>query len=85
MVVTVMKTTFAKVKPKQIFYRDYKIFNDSRFKDDLKMHHKIFLVVEYRSASAKKSGKSRGKIKEPWQVLQQCRGKFPGLLFRINV
>ena len=38
MVVTVMKTTFPKVKPKQIFYRDYKRFNDSMFKDDLKMH-----------------------------------------------
>ena len=29
-----MKTTFAKAKPKEILYRSYKHFDNSRFGDD---------------------------------------------------
>ena len=35
MVLTVMKSTFPKVKPKQITYRNYKTFNNFNFKQDL--------------------------------------------------
>ena len=35
MIVTVMKTTIIKGKPKQITYRDYKYFDDHIFKEDL--------------------------------------------------
>ena len=38
MVVTVMKTTLPKAKPKQILYRDYKKFNEKHFNDDLMRH-----------------------------------------------
>ena len=31
-----MKTTFAKGKPKEILYRSYKHFDDTRFRDDLR-------------------------------------------------
>ena len=36
MILTVLKTTIVKAKPKQIFYRDYKNYDDRIFKDDLK-------------------------------------------------
>ena len=36
MVITVMKTTFAKAKPKEILYRSYKHFDNTRFRGDLK-------------------------------------------------
>ena len=35
MTVTVMKTKFAKLKPKEVTYRDYKHFNEKLFKDEL--------------------------------------------------
>ena len=35
LVLTVLKTTFSKNKPKELFYRDYKIFNFSNFNDEL--------------------------------------------------
>ena len=35
MVLTVLKTTFPKVKPKEIFYRNYKNFSDVNFRQDL--------------------------------------------------
>ena len=38
MVVTVMKTTLPKAKPKQILYRDYKTFNEKHFNGDLMRH-----------------------------------------------
>ena len=38
MVVTVMKTTLPKAKPKQLLYRDYKKFNEKHFNDDLMQH-----------------------------------------------
>ena len=36
LVLSVIKTTFPKAKPKQIFYRDFKNFEETIFKDDLK-------------------------------------------------
>ena len=36
LVLTVLKTTFSKNKPKELFYRDYKKFNFSDFNDELK-------------------------------------------------
>ena len=35
LVFTVMKTIFPKAKPNEIFYRNYKNFNETIFKDDL--------------------------------------------------
>ena len=36
MIVTVLKTTFKKAKPREILYRSYKNYDDSAFKEDLK-------------------------------------------------
>ena len=36
MVVTVLKTTFTKVKPKEIHYRCYKSFDNTEFRDNLR-------------------------------------------------
>ena len=36
LVLTVLKTTFSRNKPKELFYRDYKKFNFSNFNDELK-------------------------------------------------
>ena len=36
MAVTVLKSTYVKAKPKEIHYRDYKGFNETSFKDDLR-------------------------------------------------
>ena len=36
LVLSVLKTTFSKNKPKELFYRDYKRFNFSDFNDELK-------------------------------------------------
>ena len=36
MILTVFKTTFPKTKPKEIIYRNYKTFNQSIFKTELK-------------------------------------------------
>ena len=36
MILTVFKTTFPKKKPKEIIYRNYKTFNQSIFKTELK-------------------------------------------------
>ena len=38
LVFTVMKTIFPKAKPNKIFYRNYKNFNETIFKDDLKRY-----------------------------------------------
>ena len=69
MVVTVLKTTFPKVKPREVFFRSYKKFNDIHFKQDLQntinvnklyacsnFHHfqEIFLMVLDRHAPMKK-------------------------------
>ena len=35
MPITVLKTTFEKVKPKEIMYRDYKHFNENKFREEL--------------------------------------------------
>ena len=37
MVVTVLKITYIKSKPKEIFYRDYKNFNNEKFREELKL------------------------------------------------
>ena len=69
MVITVLKSTFSKKKPKEIIYRDYKNFNADVFKSDLKvtlsnerdaMHHyalfeKVFLKVLDKHAPLRKS------------------------------
>ena len=36
MIITVMKTTFEKLEPKEINYRDYKDFDEDSFRSDLK-------------------------------------------------
>ena len=36
MVITVMKTTFAKAKPTEMLYGSYKHFDNTRFRDDLR-------------------------------------------------
>ena len=38
LVLTVMETIFPKAKPNEIFYRNYKNFNETIFKDDLKLY-----------------------------------------------
>ena len=52
MVITVLKTAFAKLIPKKVIYMDYKIFNRSEFKTELDNNNisgnKIFFkVVSY--------------------------------------
>ena len=66
MILTVMKTTIPKSKPKTIFYRDYKKFVEEDFRHDLKTQlktaeienyytfHKIFLDVFEKHAPCKK-------------------------------
>ena len=36
MIITVLKTTFKKAKPKEIIYRSYKYFDRNKFRDDLR-------------------------------------------------
>ena len=45
MVVTVLKSTFKKAKPKEIVYRSYKNFDRDAFKYELR--HKLETCVEY--------------------------------------
>ena len=40
MAVTVMKTTFPKVQPKIVYYRDYKNFDLSQFRSELRQELK---------------------------------------------
>ena len=47
MVVTVMKTTFPKAKPKMIYYRDYKKFNLIEFRRDLRNELSKAIVLGY--------------------------------------
>ena len=44
MVVTVMKATFPKSKPREIFYRSYKKFDKEKFREDLK--HELYVEIE---------------------------------------
>ena len=50
MVVTVMKTTFSKMKPKEVSYRNYKTFDENLFKSDLvnKLKHSAKSDEEYQ-------------------------------------
>ena len=47
MVITVLKTTYNKKKPREIIYRSYKNFNQRKFKNELKngLHDNI---IEYK-------------------------------------
>ena len=47
MVVTVMKTTFPKGKPKMIYYRDYKKFNLQEFRRELRSELRKTVVLGY--------------------------------------
>ena len=47
MVVTVMKTTFPKAKPKIVYYRDYKKFNLQDFRRELRNELKKAVVLGY--------------------------------------
>ena len=47
MVVTVLKTTFPKAKPKIIYYRDYKKFNLQEFRKELRNELKKTVVLGY--------------------------------------
>ena len=47
MVVTVLKTTFTKAKPKEIFYRSYKNFNNISFRENLRNELLCGNVVNY--------------------------------------
>ena len=64
MPVTVLKTTFEKVKPKEIMYRDYKNFDEHKFREELrealsgcityKEFETIFMQVLQKNAPLKK-------------------------------
>ena len=48
MVITVLKATYTKSKPKVITYRDFNLFNEEKFKTDLKNSlqiHKHFITL----------------------------------------
>ena len=47
LVVTVMKTTFPKAKPKTIYYRDYKKFNLQEFRRELRTELKNTVILGY--------------------------------------
>ena len=47
MVITVLKVTFTKNKPKFITYRDFKLFNEERFKTDLKISLRARNILSY--------------------------------------
>ena len=47
MVITVLKATFTKSKPKFITYRDFKLFNDEKCKTDLKNSLRITNISSY--------------------------------------
>ena len=47
MVITVLKATFTKSKPKVITYRDFKLFNEEKFKADFKNSLRITNFLSY--------------------------------------
>ena len=47
MIVTVMKTTFPKAKPKIVFYRDYKTFVEVKFRNELKIELQKVVIKTY--------------------------------------
>ena len=47
MVITVLKINFTKNKPKVITYRDFKLFNEERFKTDLKIYLRARNILSY--------------------------------------
>ena len=53
MVITVLKATFTKSKPKVITYRDFKLFNQEKFKTDLKNSFRITKISSYHVCIAK--------------------------------
>ena len=44
---TILRSTFAKSKPKKIFYRFYKNFENEKFEEDLKKH--LSSVLDFKS------------------------------------
>ena len=49
MIITVMKTTFPKAKPKIVFYRDYKKFEEAKFRNDLRLELQNKSVENYEN------------------------------------
>ena len=49
MVITVLKVTFTKSKPKVITYRDFQLFNEEKFKTDLKNSLRITNISSYHA------------------------------------
>ena len=47
MVLTVLKTTFQKAKPKEIIYRDYKKFERDKFRYDIKRQLVNIKISDY--------------------------------------
>ena len=45
MTVTVMKTTFQKLKPKLIYYRDYSMFSNDRFREEFCLNYQCKTLV----------------------------------------
>ena len=52
MILTVIKMTFQKVKPKEILYRNFKIFDKIRFRTCLKILLKVLMIKPYVFSSS---------------------------------
>ena len=86
MVVTVMKTTFPKSKPKVIFYRSYKKFDKEKFREDLKnelnletenstkyqLFEKTFLEVLERHAPLKRKNLRANEVPYMTKALRKA-------------
>ena len=49
MTITVLKSTFQKSKPKKIIYRDYRKFEESNFKTELKIKLENKNIKDYET------------------------------------
>ena len=47
MVITVLKVTFTKNKPKVITYRDFTLFNEEKLKTDLKISLRVTNILSH--------------------------------------
>ena len=86
MIVTVLKTTIVKGKPKQIIYRDFKNYDDHAFKDDLtcnlkadkenktnfKKFEKTFLDVLQEHAPLKKRNVRANEVRYMTKALRKA-------------
>ena len=52
LVLTVMKTIFPKAKLNEIFYRNYKNFNETIFKDDFFFFFFFMQITPYKASEA---------------------------------